>query len=95
MDKSNILVWNIISLNDRNKRDNLRIVVDGCRPMLVCIQETKLAAISNWDVASLLGRDFADFISLPAQGTRGGILVAWSRIALKLIWTESPTFNHG
>lgn len=52
-------------------------VVQSCRPAVVCVQETKLAHISERDVLSILGQDFGSFIYLPAQGTRGGILVAW------------------
>jgi len=44
---------------------------------VVCIQETKLAHISERDVISFLGRDFTNFVYLPAQQTRGGILIAW------------------
>ncbi|KAL6615246.1 hypothetical protein ACP70R_037516 [Stipagrostis hirtigluma subsp. patula] len=58
-------------------RDAVRKVVDDSKPILVCIQETKLAVISDWDVCSLLGRDFQDYVYLAAQGTRGGVLVAW------------------
>jgi exonuclease III len=69
MDNLNVLVWNVRGLNDKNKRDNLRMVVDGCRPIMVCIQETKLASISIWDVSTLLDREFAEYTFHPAQGT--------------------------
>lgn len=77
MDSPNFLVWNIRGLNKRARRDSVRKVVDSCRPAVVCLQETKLAHISLWDVMSILGRDFKKFVFLPAQGTRGGILVTW------------------
>ena len=77
MDNINFLIWNARGLNDRARRDSVRKVVDSCKPALVCIQETKLAVITQRDVISMLGRDFQDFVYLAAQGTRGGILVAW------------------
>ena len=77
MDNINFLIWNAWGLNDRARRDSVRKVVDSCKPALVCIQETKLAVITQRDVISMLGRDFQDFVYLAAQGTRGGILVAW------------------
>jgi len=55
----------------------LRKVVDDFRPSVVCIQETKLSYISERDVISFLGQDFSQFVYLPAQQTRGGILIAW------------------
>ena len=72
MDFSSILIWNVWGLNDRGRRDNLRKLVDDLRPCVVCLQETKLSHISEWDVASFLGREFSKFVFLPAQQTRGG-----------------------
>lgn len=77
MDKSKFLIWNVRGLNDKTRRDNLRKVVDDSRPAVVCLQETKLSHISDRDVLSFLGRDFTNFVFLPAQQTRGGILIAW------------------
>lgn len=79
MAATKFLVWNARGLNDRARRDALRKVIDDCKPVLVCIQETKLADITEHDVLACLGRDFQDFVYLGAQGTRGGILVAWKR----------------
>lgn len=76
MDAVKFLIWNARGLNDRARKDTVRKVVDSCKPSLVCIQETKLAVIKEWDVISCLGRDFQDFVYLGAQGTRGGVLVA-------------------
>ena len=77
MDRSSILIWNVRGLNDKSRRDNLRKVVDESRPAVVCLQETKLSHISVQDVSSFLGQEFVNFVYLPAQQTRGGILVAW------------------
>lgn len=77
MENTSILIWNVRGLNDRGRRDNLRKVVDDFRPSVVCLQETKLNHISERDVISFLGRDFSEFVFLPAQHTRGGILIAW------------------
>jgi hypothetical protein len=43
---------------------------------LVCIQETKLDVISDYDVFQLLGSAF-EYVYLPVVHTRRGILVAW------------------
>jgi exonuclease III len=75
MDKynHNILVWNVRGLNARCRRDNIRVVVNDCNISVVCIQETKLAVISDFLISEMLGDRFA---SLPAVGTSGGILIA-------------------
>jgi hypothetical protein len=44
---------------------------------MVCIQETKMAVISDRVVRDCLGPSFDKFFFLPAVGTRGGILLAW------------------
>jgi hypothetical protein len=55
----------------------INILVQSCRPVVVCLQETKFIHIFQRDVLSILGQNFSSFVALPAQGTRGGILVAW------------------
>ena len=73
----NVLIWNVRGLNDKARRDAVHQTVQSCQPALVCLQETKLSHISVHDVLSILGQAFQSFVYLPAQETRGGILVAW------------------
>lgn len=75
----NILIRNARGLNDKLRWDMVHQTVHSCQPAIVCLQETKLAHISNYDVRSILGQDFLSFVYLPAQGSRGGILVAWRK----------------
>lgn len=76
MDLSNILIWNARGLNSNARRDVVRGVVNDCRLDIMCLQETKLAYISNWDAISILGSDFDNFVFLSADETTGGILMA-------------------
>jgi exonuclease III len=76
-DPSKNLVWNMRGLNRTCRRDTVRVMVNSTKPDLVCLQETKKAVISRRMVMSMLGSEFDEFIFLPAQGTRGGILLAW------------------
>lgn len=71
-------------LNDRSRRDNVRKVVDCTRPATVCMQETKRSTISTWDILAFLGPRYHNFVYLPAQNTRGSILVAWHDGALRV-----------
>ncbi|XP_072150422.1 uncharacterized protein [Setaria viridis] len=60
----------------RSRRDHLRSVVADANASIVCIQETKLSAISPFLVSETLGARFASFAYLPSVGASGGILVA-------------------
>jgi len=64
-------------LNRKARRDSARPMVNSINPDVVCLQETKKEAISGRMVISMLGSDFDQFVVLPADGTRGGILLAW------------------
>jgi exonuclease III len=73
MISENILIWNV---NARARRDTLRELVAAERPSIICIQETKLHVILDFDVLQMIGSDY-DFTYLPVAETRCGILVAW------------------
>jgi hypothetical protein len=77
MDISKILVWNVRGLNRKVRRDGVRHMISSTRPDIVCLQETKKAAISRRMVMTTLGADFDEFVVLPANGTRGRILLPW------------------
>ncbi|XBI01366.1 hypothetical protein VPH35_130159 [Triticum aestivum] len=72
-----IIFWNVRGLNSRAKRSAVRSVISSAAPCVVCLQETKLAHMSDSLVLETLGAPFLDFYFLPADGTRGGILLAW------------------
>jgi hypothetical protein len=62
-------------LNARSHHDALRELVRAERPSLVCIKESKLDVVTDYDVMQILGAQF-DYALLSAIHTRGGILVA-------------------
>jgi exonuclease III len=76
MGSETILVWNVRGLNAGARRNALREVVVAKHPSIICIQETKLDIISEFDIMQLCGSRY-EFFSLRAVHTRGGILVAW------------------
>jgi exonuclease III len=77
MDPSHILIWNVRGLNSVTRRDAVRVIVNYYRIDVVCLQETKMAAISRQIVLSMLGSDFDNnYIFLPSVGASGGILIA-------------------
>ncbi|KQK07189.1 hypothetical protein BRADI_2g33663v3 [Brachypodium distachyon] len=73
----NLLVWNVRGLNSRAKRTAVRQVVASSRANVVGIQESKLNVVTRYMVEECLGPGFDSFFFLPADGTCGGIVVAW------------------
>jgi exonuclease III len=73
-----ILSWNPCGLNNPAKRDSVREVIDPLHVNVVCLQETKMDVIDRFIVNQCLGPAFDGFDYLPAEGTRGGILLAWN-----------------
>jgi len=78
MNPSQILIWNVRGLNSVARRDAVRVLVDSAKIDIICLQETKMVAVSRQTILSMLGSDFDNnFICLPSVGASGGILIAW------------------
>ncbi|WVZ94677.1 hypothetical protein U9M48_040542 [Paspalum notatum var. saurae] len=77
MNPSSILVWNARGLNKKARRNSVRETILSSRPDIVYLQETKVAAVSSQLLLTVFGSAFDKFVSLPADGSRGGILIAW------------------
>jgi hypothetical protein len=75
MEAENILVWNVRGLHAGAHRNAVRDLVSAERLSVVCLQETKLDVISDYDVMQILGAGF-QYVYLPGVHTRGGVLVA-------------------
>jgi exonuclease III len=76
MDPANFLIWNVRGLNSSARQDTVRILVEASRADIVCLQETKMAAIFQTVMLSMLGTEFTNHVELPPIGSSGGILVA-------------------
>lgn len=47
-------------------------------PQIICLQETKLSSVDNMVIRICLGIEYENnFFFLPADGTRGGIFLAY------------------
>ncbi|KAI4999619.1 hypothetical protein ZWY2020_004208 [Hordeum vulgare] len=79
-----IAVWNVRGLNSRARRCAIRSLLCTTRASIVCLQETKMALICSSIVLDILGSEFDGFTYLPADGTRGGILLAWKSRAVTI-----------
>jgi exonuclease III len=72
-----VAIWNARGLNSSARRLAVYQAISPSRPAVVCLQETKMAVITDRVVREALGPSFDGFYFLPAAGTRGGILLAW------------------
>jgi exonuclease III len=79
-----ILVWNVHGLNSLARCDSIYHVVALSGASVVCFRETKLQVVSRATVDRCLGREFDNFFFLHADGTRGGILLAWKSVVVSL-----------
>lgn len=81
-----LLNWNVRGLNNTSRRDVVRDMVKSTRATAVCLQETKLQVIDDAVIRETLGQQFVENYSyMPANGTRGGILIALSQNKFRLI----------
>jgi exonuclease III len=69
--------WNVRRLNMPARREAFHEMVQSVRPMLVCLQETKLSLINQQLASEILGHNLDGYCYLPVNGTKGGILVGW------------------
>jgi exonuclease III len=79
MDPTKILVWNIKGLNSSARQDAVRTMVESSKADILCLQETKMAAVPVRTLLSMLGSEFSCTMELPAVGASGGILIAWKQ----------------
>jgi exonuclease III len=92
----NVLCWNVQGLNASNRRDSVRNAVTAAWATIVCLQETKIERWTSRLVRDTLGPQFVNsFASLPANGVRGGILLAVNELffTMQNIHTTTHTIS--
>uniref|UniRef100_A0A453NMC9 Endonuclease/exonuclease/phosphatase domain-containing protein n=1 Tax=Aegilops tauschii subsp. strangulata TaxID=200361 RepID=A0A453NMC9_AEGTS len=88
--KLRLVVWNVSGLNACARRTEIRSLIGTTSASIVCLQETKMELICSSVVLDTLGSEFDDYTYLPAQGTRGGILLAWKS---RVVTITDPLFT--
>jgi exonuclease III len=78
------LIWNVRGLNNRARRNSIRLFVEPLPVSLVSFQESKLALVTAALIAETLGPEFDGYAFLPADETRGGVLLAWKSSVLEV-----------
>lgn len=72
-----ILNWNVRGLNEGARQDAVNELVRSTGATIVCLQETKMQLLDQNVVARTVGTKFVNSSAvLPAEQTRGGILLA-------------------
>ena len=75
-----ILNWNVRGLNSAARREAVKIMIQQSNPTLICLQKTKLGSIDHLLAVDFLGQRFSNFFEcIPADETRGGVLIAWDQ----------------
>lgn len=88
-----LVVWNVRGLNNPPRPSSIRMFMHLCDVSLVCFQESKLNVVDAAVVNQALGPDFNGFEALPADGTRGGILLAWKSDRLRISAVQKREFS--
>lgn len=91
--KLKIMSWNVRGLNEREKRLAVRQSILLERPDIVTFQETKLQLIDVVKFREMCGRRLDQYETVPAQGTRGGILIAWRHNMCTLTQLQQKWFT--
>jgi exonuclease III len=77
--------WNVRSLGQRRKRDDVRAAIDSFLPSVLCLQETKLSDVSPFFASSFLPPSLWSFVSKNSEGASRGILTAWDDNLLEML----------
>ena len=73
--KLKVLSWNVRGANERSERKIIKSFIRNQMVDLICVQETKIQAMSEGLVRSLGSGRFLDWRALNAEGAAGGILI--------------------
>lgn len=87
-----LLSWNVRGLNSTAKQEDVKQMIQLHKPM--SLQETKMEQVTTHIVSAALGHEYAEnFYFLPADGTRGGVLLASSNRFMQLSNVQTTTYT--
>jgi exonuclease III len=85
--------WNLRGLNNRARRNSICLFLSSFNLSLVCAQETKLRQVDSVIISQTFGHAFDEFDFIPADGTRGGIILAWRSDVLQISTLHKGEFS--
>lgn len=71
------LTWNVRGLNCKKKRMLIKKTIMEEAPQVLCLQETKWDMDNAQFVRQTVGPKLDNYLMIKAQGTAGGVIVAW------------------
>jgi DNA phosphorothioation-dependent restriction protein DptG len=95
-DHLSILNWNVRGLNPPARREAVKDMLQSHKAKVACLQETKLASVCRQTALEFLGQALDGYQYLPAEGTKGGILLGWNSDFVRLptcCLKNSPSCN--
>jgi len=87
--KLKILSWNVRGVNESSKRSTIKSLIQKWKVDVLCLQETKVENWSTTWIQQIWGNRWADWATLEASGTRGGIIIIWD----KRQWVKTDTLQ--
>ncbi|WVZ92388.1 hypothetical protein U9M48_038459 [Paspalum notatum var. saurae] len=72
-----VVSWNVRGLGGSEKCTVVRDALLSSKPVIVCLQESKLCDLPKTKAKTFLPPNLSDLSSLNALGTRGGIVTTW------------------
>ncbi|GMI79093.1 hypothetical protein HRI_001578600 [Hibiscus trionum] len=73
-----VLTWNVRGCSRKQKRRALKNLIKKHRPDIMFIQETKVEALSVFEVKRLWYNTVSDYVLSPTLGSVGGLLSIWN-----------------
>jgi exonuclease III len=87
------LSWNVRGLNNTAKQEDVKQIISLLKLDLLCLQETKLVSVDSTTIRNCLRSQYENnYAFLPADGTRGGIILAANYSSMSL--SNPVHINH-
>jgi exonuclease III len=87
------LSWNVRGLDNTAKQEDVKQIISFLKPDLLCLQETKLVSVDSTTIRNCLRSQYENnYAFLPADGTRGGIILAANCSSMSL--SNPVHINH-
>jgi len=87
-----IVSWNVRGLAGFEKRREVCQLVTENKPIILCIQETKLSLFDTQVCRAMWGDVDVDFSFQPSLGASGGLVTMWDKKEVE-VWS-SMSFEH-
>ncbi|KAK9934053.1 hypothetical protein M0R45_021214 [Rubus argutus] len=88
-----ILSWNVRGLGSKKKRSVIKTLLTGSGADVVILQETKKTEIERRLIQSIWGGRYNDWVSIPAWGRSGGVVVIWNTKCVSVVESVIGAFS--